>query len=52
MCQQIHTSNGYMYVHMLDPVGKAQPFEPFDQMVEPFGKMGNELPFYQMATIW
>ena len=41
-----------MYVHMLDPVGKAQPFEPFDQMVEPFGQMGNELPLYQMATVW
>ena len=41
---------------MLDPVGKAQPsdqmVEPYDQMVEPFGKMGNELPLYQMATIW
>ena len=45
-----------IHVHMLDPVGKAQPFdqmvEPFDQMVEPFDKMGNELSLYQIANIW
>ena len=43
-------------MELLDPVGTAQPFDqmvkPFDQMVEPFGQMGNELPLYQMATIW
>ena len=41
---------------MLGPVGKAQLFhqkvEPIDQMVEPFGQMADELPLYQMATIW